>query len=136
MSNAGYPYDNAPMEGYFNTLKNELINLKYYHNDKELNLDIGNFEYIQYNHLRPHSFNNSMTIFEARYEKNQVKVVQKHLTTTILSNNIVFYFDKSMRNNYIFELINIFAFKLYVIKSQIQIIYVNYNHTINVKILL
>ena len=26
MSKAGYPYDNAPMERYFNTLKNELIN--------------------------------------------------------------------------------------------------------------
>ena len=25
MSKAGYPYDNAPMERYFNTLKNELI---------------------------------------------------------------------------------------------------------------
>ena len=27
MSKAGYPYDNAPMERYFNTLKNECINL-------------------------------------------------------------------------------------------------------------
>ena len=27
MSKAGYPYDNAPMEGYFNTLKSELIYL-------------------------------------------------------------------------------------------------------------
>lgn len=27
MSKAGYPYDNAPMERYFNTLKNEYINL-------------------------------------------------------------------------------------------------------------
>ena len=25
MSKAGYPYDNAPMERYFNTLKNDLI---------------------------------------------------------------------------------------------------------------
>ena len=25
MSKAGYPYDNAPMERYYNTLKNELI---------------------------------------------------------------------------------------------------------------
>ena len=25
MSKAGYPYDNAPMERYFNTLKNELM---------------------------------------------------------------------------------------------------------------
>lgn len=27
MSTAGYPYDNAPMERYFNTLKNECTNL-------------------------------------------------------------------------------------------------------------
>ena len=30
MSKAGYPYDNAPMERYFNTLKNELIYLHDY----------------------------------------------------------------------------------------------------------
>ena len=70
MSKAGYPYDNAPMERYFNTLKNELINLKYYHNDKELDSDIDNFAYVWYNHLRPHSFNNGLTPFEARYKKN------------------------------------------------------------------
>ena len=28
ISKAGYPYDNAPMERYFNTLKNECINLR------------------------------------------------------------------------------------------------------------
>ena len=31
ISKAGYPYDNAPMERYYNTLKNEMINLHYYH---------------------------------------------------------------------------------------------------------
>jgi len=31
MSKAGYPYDNAPMERYYNTLKSELIYLHYYH---------------------------------------------------------------------------------------------------------
>ena len=30
MSKAGYPYDNAPMERYFNTLKSELIYLYEY----------------------------------------------------------------------------------------------------------
>ncbi len=73
MSKAGYPYDNAPMERYFNTLKNELINLKYYHNDKELNSDIDNFAYVWYNHLRPHTFNNGLTPFEARYKKIRSK---------------------------------------------------------------
>ena len=28
MSRAGYPYDNAPMERYFNTLKTELLNVR------------------------------------------------------------------------------------------------------------
>ena len=67
MSKAGYPYDNAPMERYFNTLKNELINLHYYHNDKELNASIEDFAYIWYNHVRPHAFNNYKTPYEARY---------------------------------------------------------------------
>mgnify|MGYP002646665004 CR=1 FL=1 len=35
-SKAGYPYDNAPMERYFNTLKNDLINQHYYHTEEEL----------------------------------------------------------------------------------------------------
>ena len=34
MSKAGCPDDNAPMERYYNTLKNEFINLHYYHNDR------------------------------------------------------------------------------------------------------
>ena len=67
MSKAGYPYDNAPMERYFNTLKNELINLHYYHNDKELNTSIEDFAYIWYNHVRPHIFNGYKTPYKARY---------------------------------------------------------------------
>lgn len=34
MSKAGCPYDNAPMERYYNTLKNELVHLHYYHTDE------------------------------------------------------------------------------------------------------
>ena len=36
MSRAGCPCDNAPMERYFNTLKNELINHYYYKTEKEI----------------------------------------------------------------------------------------------------
>lgn len=68
MSKAGYPYDNAPMERYFNTLKNELIYLHYYHTDKELTESIDEFAYVHYNHERPHKFNDYRTPFEARYE--------------------------------------------------------------------
>lgn len=67
MSKAGYPYDNAPMERYYNTLKNELIYLHYYHNDHELNASIEEFAYVTYNHIRPHSYNGYKTPFEARY---------------------------------------------------------------------
>ena len=67
MSKAGYPYDNAPMERYFNTLKNDLINQHYYHTEEELYTAIEEFAYVQYNHLRPHSYNNYKTPFEARY---------------------------------------------------------------------
>ena len=67
MSKAGYPYDNAPMERYFNTLKNELINHHYYHSEEELYTSVEEFAYVHYNHKRPHSYNNYKTPFEARY---------------------------------------------------------------------
>lgn len=71
MSKAGCPYDNAPMERYYNTLKNELINLHDYHTDRELYSAIEEFAYITYNHIRPHSYNNYKTPFEARYSKEK-----------------------------------------------------------------
>ncbi len=67
MSKAGYPYDNAPMERYFNTLKNNLIYHHYYHTQEELYKAIEEFAYVEYNHSRPHSYNNYKTPFEARY---------------------------------------------------------------------
>ena len=67
MSKAGYPYDNAPMERYFNTLKTNLIYHHYYHTEKELYTAVEEFAYIEYNHLRPHSYNKNKTPFEARY---------------------------------------------------------------------
>ncbi|MEG2350771.1 MAG: integrase core domain-containing protein [Hungatella sp.] len=57
MSKAGYPYDKAPMERYYNTLKNEMIYHHFYHSDKELNDSVDNFAYVWYNHVRPHSYN-------------------------------------------------------------------------------
>ena len=67
MSKAGYPYDNAPMERYFNTLKNDLIYQHHYHTDEELYKAIEEFAYVHYNHVRPHSYNNYKTPYEARY---------------------------------------------------------------------
>ena len=67
MSKAGYPYDNAPMERYFNTLKNELINEHIYKTEDELYQAVEEYAYVTYNHSRPHSYNGYKTHFEARY---------------------------------------------------------------------
>lgn len=45
MSKAGSPYDNAPMERYFNTLKNDLICQHYYHTEVELYAVVEEFAY-------------------------------------------------------------------------------------------
>ncbi len=67
MSKPGYPYDNAPMERYFNTLKNEEINIHDYHHEDDLYHAVEHFAYVKYNHVRPHSFNNYLTPFHARF---------------------------------------------------------------------
>ena len=67
MSKAGYPYDNAPMERYFNTMKNDFINHHEYRTEEELYKAVEEFAYITYNHVRPHSYNGYLTPFEARY---------------------------------------------------------------------
>ena len=67
MSKAGCPYDNAPMERYFNTLKNEEIYLHEYRDEESLYHAVEHFAYITYNHVRPHSYNGYRTPFEARY---------------------------------------------------------------------
>ena len=60
MSKAGCPYDNAPMERYFNTLKAELINLYSFSTEEELFNAVTVYAYGWYNNLRPHSHNNNM----------------------------------------------------------------------------
>ena len=67
MSKAGYPYNNAPMERYFYTLKNDLIYQHYYRTEEELYIAVEEFAYVQYNHVRPHFYNNYKTPYEARY---------------------------------------------------------------------
>ena len=56
MSKVGYPYDNAPMERYFNTLKNECTNLYSFQTEESLYRTIEEFAYVTYNHVRPRSF--------------------------------------------------------------------------------
>lgn len=67
MSKAGCPYGNAPMERYFNTLKNELIYLYRFDTAGELDLAVSEFAYNRYNQVRPHSYNNYLTPFEKRF---------------------------------------------------------------------
>ena len=66
MSKAGYPYDNAPMERYFNTLKNECTNLYSFQTEEQLYQAVEEFAYITYNHVRPHAYNGYKTPFETR----------------------------------------------------------------------
>ena len=66
MSKAGYPYDNAPMERYFNTLKNECTNLYEFRTEEALYQAVEEFAYVTYNHVRPHSYNGYRTPYEAR----------------------------------------------------------------------
>ena len=66
MSKVGCPYDNAPMERYFNTLKSELIYLYEYDTEEALYQAVEEFAYVEYNHVRPHSFNGYLTPYQAR----------------------------------------------------------------------
>ena len=62
MSRAGSPYDNAPMERYFNTLKNDLMNQHHCRTKKELYTAIEEFAYVH-----PHSYDDYKTPYKARY---------------------------------------------------------------------
>lgn len=61
MSKARYPYDNAPMERYFNTLKNECINLYGFQIEEEMYQTMEEFAYVIYNHVHPRSYNGYRT---------------------------------------------------------------------------
>ena len=73
MSAAGCPYDNAPMERYYNTFKAELINRFNFRTDEELTHAVSEFAYVWYNQVRPHSYNDYRTPYEARYGLNQFR---------------------------------------------------------------
>jgi transposase InsO family protein len=68
MSRAGCPYDNAPMERYYNTLKHENTNLFSYKSKLDLDRSVNDFAYVWYNHVRPHTFNGGLTPYAARAE--------------------------------------------------------------------
>ncbi len=66
MSKVGYPYDNAPLERYFNTPKNECTNLFEFRTEESLYQKLEEFAYVTYNHVRPHSYNGYRTPYQAR----------------------------------------------------------------------
>ena len=48
-------------------LVRKAINNSGYHSEEELYSSVEEFAYVHYNHVRPHSYNNYKTPFEARY---------------------------------------------------------------------
>ena len=68
MSRAGCPYDNAPMECYYNTLKTELIYQYRFETAAELDYAVSEFAYDWYNQARPHTYNGYLIPFEKRAE--------------------------------------------------------------------
>lgn len=69
MSRAGCPYDNAPMERFYNTFKNELIYQNIYYSADTLDEAVSHYVFLWYNHVRPHSYNGGLTPFEARHRQ-------------------------------------------------------------------
>jgi putative transposase len=67
MSRAGCPYDNAPMERYYNTLKAEEVYIHSYDTVQALDDAVYEFAYVWYNRIRPHSYNGYMTPAEKRF---------------------------------------------------------------------
>jgi transposase InsO family protein len=67
MSAVGCPYDNAPMERYYNTFKAKLINRFNFRTDEKLTYAVSEYAYVWYNQIRPHSYNDYRTPYEARY---------------------------------------------------------------------
>ena len=66
MSKAGCPYDNAPMERFYNTFKSNFYNVTSF--SSVAMMDELTTKYINwYNYVRPHSYNNYLTPMEARY---------------------------------------------------------------------
>ena len=56
-SRAGCPFDNAPMERYFNTFKSCFFNIYKFVSTHMLDYDTSRFV-LCYNYVSPHSYNN------------------------------------------------------------------------------
>lgn len=68
MSKAGCPYDNAPMERFYNTFKSNFYNVTSFSSVEMM--DELTMKYINwYNYVRPHSYNNYLTPMEGHSVK-------------------------------------------------------------------
>ena len=94
MSRAGCPYDNTPLERYYNTLKTELIYQYHFETTAELDYTVSEFAYDWYNQVRPHSYNGYLNPFEKRAEGIINSGVTKRVALYNFQLNIKFYFFK------------------------------------------
>lgn len=67
MSRAGCPYDNAPMERFYNTFKNEFFYLYTFNSKEVLDRETYGYVYGWYNRVRPHTYNRGLTPNATRY---------------------------------------------------------------------
>lgn len=68
MSRACCPYDNVPMERYYNILKTELIYQYRFENAAELDCVVSELACDWYNQVRPRMYNGYLTQFKKREE--------------------------------------------------------------------
>jgi len=69
MSKSGCPYDNAPMERYYRTLKSELLNNHSIDSAVAFDEVTSDYAFVWYNQIRPHSYNGGLTPSAASTEK-------------------------------------------------------------------
>lgn len=65
MSKTGCPYDNAPMERFYKSFKAELIYPNKFYTEEQLDKAVNKYVHVWYNHIRPHTYNDGLTPFEA-----------------------------------------------------------------------
>lgn len=73
MSRAGNPLDNAPMERFFNTLKQEFVYKEKFDSLSDFERGFKRYVNVWYNNQRPHSYNAYKSPFEKRYNITKTK---------------------------------------------------------------
>ena len=66
MSRAGCPYDNAPMERFYNTFKSEYFSQHIFYDAGSVDAGLYNYVYNWYNRSRPHTYNDGLPPAVAR----------------------------------------------------------------------